>query len=85
MKYVHHQEIIRRFGGVRALAKALGHKNASTVQGWYERACIPTRRQSEILGLAAKTGTRLTPSDFFDVDGVTATEVCEPAAVMGAR
>ncbi|WP_443029606.1 carph-isopro domain-containing protein [Sphingomonas sp. TX0522] len=36
-----HAELIRQHGGIRPLARALGHKNHTTVQGWLERNNIP--------------------------------------------
>ena len=65
MRNVDHTQIINLFGGIRALAKGLKHKNASTVQGWKERRFVPGRRQHELLDLAKKMGVPLTPSDFF--------------------
>jgi hypothetical protein len=49
-----HREIIRSLGGIRPLARALGHRNHTTVQGWYERGSIPTDRLNEVLAAAAK-------------------------------
>ena len=57
--------IIERFGGITALARALGHEHPSTVQGWRDRGIIPARRQAELLGLAKTTGIDLSPNDFF--------------------
>jgi hypothetical protein len=36
-----HRELIRERGGIRPLARALAHKNHTTVQGWWERRNIP--------------------------------------------
>jgi hypothetical protein len=41
-------QIIKAFGGLRPTARALGHKNVSTVQGWAERGSIPSWRHHEI-------------------------------------
>lgn len=35
------ERVIQRFGGIAALARCLGHKNRSTVQGWSDRGSIP--------------------------------------------
>lgn len=59
-------QIISRFGGLTRLAKALGHKNVTTVQGWKERGVIPARRQQELLCLAKQQGVSLSPADFFE-------------------
>lgn len=42
------QPILDAFGGMAALAKALGHKNITTVQGWKESGTIPSWRRHEI-------------------------------------
>ena len=47
------QEVIRAFGGLRPLAKALGVA-VSTVQGWKERDSIPAVRHEDILKVAAE-------------------------------
>ena len=61
----HVEIIIDRFGGMTALARALGHKNPTTVQGWKVRGIIPARQQRELLDLAKRSGVRLEPADFF--------------------
>jgi D-beta-D-heptose 7-phosphate kinase/D-beta-D-heptose 1-phosphate adenosyltransferase len=60
------QRIIARFGGVTALARALGQRNPTTVQGWKQRGLIPARRQQQVLDAAQALGISLTPRDFFD-------------------
>src|SRR3546814_3700752 len=40
-------EIIRQRGGIRPLARKLGHRNHTTVQGWWVRDRIPPRHRSE--------------------------------------
>lgn len=59
--------IIDKFGGINAMARALGHRNASTVQGWKATGFIPARRQSHVLETAQRLGLNVTPSDFFDI------------------
>lgn len=56
------RQIITRFGGVAALAKRLGHRNSSTVQGWWERNQVPSPRIPELCDLAPFD---LEPNDFF--------------------
>ena len=56
-------QIIDAFGGVTALARALGHKNATTVQGWKSSDRIPPWRRQAIVEAACKVGIKL-PSDF---------------------
>jgi len=59
------ENIIERFGGMTALARALGHKNPTTVQGWKVRGIIPARQQRELLDLAKRANVPLEPADFF--------------------
>lgn len=40
--------LVRRFGGLTAMARALGHAHPTTVQGWRERGAIPRWRIYEI-------------------------------------
>ena len=63
--------IIEKFGGLTALARLLGHKHPSTVQGWAQRGIIPARRQHELLDLAKERGIALRPEGFFNT-GVAA-------------
>ena len=58
--------IIDRFGGLSALARALGHKHVTTVQGWKLRGVIPAQRQQEVLDAALRLGIELAPVDFFE-------------------
>ena len=44
----HVKTIIEQFGGIRAMAKTLGHNNPSTVQGWKMANRIPHWRVPEI-------------------------------------
>jgi hypothetical protein len=49
-----HREIIRNLGGIRGLARRLGHKHHTTVQGWWERGNIPSDRLGEVLEAASQ-------------------------------
>ncbi len=40
--------LIKEFGGLTAMARALGHLHVSTVQGWRQRGAIPRWRIYEI-------------------------------------
>lgn len=40
--------LVQTFGGLTAMARALGHAHASTVQGWRQRGAIPRWRIYEI-------------------------------------
>ena len=56
--------IIDKFGGINAMATKLGHRNASTVQGWKKRGTIPPGRYVEILAASKTHGIGLLPDDF---------------------
>jgi hypothetical protein len=58
------EHVITKLGGVLATARLLGHRNASTVQGWKERGFIPPKRQAEVLQAARRAGKELEPDDF---------------------
>ena len=60
------ERTIERFGGLSALARALGHKHVTTVQGWKERGFIPARQQADVLRAAEREGFDLTPADLID-------------------
>lgn len=54
-----------KLGGINATARLLGHKSASTVQGWVDRGFIPGRRQASLLNKAREAGLALTDVDFI--------------------
>lgn len=57
--------IIEQFGGVSALARALGHRWPTTVQGWKNRGIIPAHAQQDVLDAAERRNVPLSPADFF--------------------
>ena len=57
--------VIGKFGGVRALARTLGHKHPTTVQGWRDSGYIPAQRQREVLDAAARLGIALQAEDLI--------------------
>lgn len=61
--------IIDAFGGLTGLAKALGHNNPTTVQGWKDRGTIPSRQIPEVIeaGRRLEKPVILAPADFFDI------------------
>lgn len=63
------EAIISKFGGVNPMARALGHRNASTVQGWKERGFIPSWRQGAVLDKARELKIDISERDFFEVQG----------------
>lgn len=60
--------IISKFGGIAPMARILGHKNASTVQGWRERGTIPPRQHQAIWEAAKANGISLDLSEFAAVE-----------------
>lgn len=50
------------------MARALGHKYSTTVQGWRGRGYIPSRQQQAVLNAARAAGITLAPADFFEVE-----------------
>ncbi|MGN7930279.1 carph-isopro domain-containing protein [Sphingopyxis sp. 22461] len=41
-------EILKQLGGIRPAARKLGHRNHTTVQGWWDRNRIPPDRRPEV-------------------------------------
>lgn len=64
----HLGQIISKFGGQNALARALGRRQ-STVWGWVSRGQVPNRRIPEVIAAAAQLDppVYLRPDDFFDL------------------
>jgi hypothetical protein len=58
-------EIVGRFGTQGRLARALGHVNATTVNGWVTRGNIPSAQIPSVLAAAERLHIKLEPSDFF--------------------
>ncbi len=57
--------IVERFGGTRALARAIG-KPPSTVQSWKDSGLIPAQHQAAVLAAAKKAALGLSTDDFFE-------------------
>jgi len=57
--------IIKRFGGIRKMARKLGHRNHTTVQGWADSGVIPAQRQREILDAAKALGVRVAAHELI--------------------
>ncbi len=55
--------IIAAFGGLSALARAIGAP-VSTVQGWKDRGAIPGQRHGEIIAAAGNLSIALAAADF---------------------
>ena len=47
------------------MARALRHRNPSTVQGWWERQIIPSRRFPSVLEAAARLGIAVSAVDLI--------------------
>lgn len=60
-----HRDIIKKFGGVRPMARILGHEHHTRVQQWHARQAIPLRYAPEILQAAKKHKIKLRLADFF--------------------
>jgi len=58
------RKIIRAFGGVTELARALGHKNSTTVHGWKLRSRIPEKHHQRVLKAARDRGLTLPQDDL---------------------
>lgn len=56
--------IIDRFGGVTALARALGHRWPSTVQEWKRSGFIPPRHYEAILTAGIELDPPFEPREF---------------------
>ena len=50
------EKIINSFGGMTAMARALGHKHPTTIQGWKVANHIPHWRYAEIEQAANSNG-----------------------------
>lgn len=68
------KRIIDKFGGVYPLARALGHKNPTTVQGWLSRGFVPPRQHEPVWEAAQREGIDLVLSDFAAVSSVPSPE-----------
>ena len=66
--------LIAAFGGLTKTAKALGHKNVTTVQGWRDNHSIPSWRKAEIREAAERLRAELTPEAFETILAIAAPE-----------
>lgn len=60
-------QVIAAFGGTTATARALGHRQITTVHTWKRKGAIPLWRHAEIRAAAARLNVQLPP------------ELCEPS------
>jgi hypothetical protein len=61
------QRIIKKFGGVNPLSRALGHTNPTTVRGWLLSGFIPPRQHDKVWNAAQANGVSLSLADFAAV------------------
>jgi hypothetical protein len=59
-----HGQIIRRLG-IREVARALGHSNHTTVQGWRDRDNIPVEHWADVVHAAEQIGKPLTVRELM--------------------
>ena len=59
--------VITKFGGLSALARALGHKHPTTVSGWRGAKLIPARQMPHVLAAARKHGIALDAAELVSV------------------
>ena len=59
------RSVIVAFGGIAKMARTLRHRNPSTVQGWWERQVIPSRRFPSVLAAAQALDIQIGPADLI--------------------
>jgi hypothetical protein len=65
------RSVIRLFGGVRPLARALGHVNPTTVHGWYVRGVVPWPQVPVVIEAAAQRGLSVDVADLLALEEVS--------------
>jgi hypothetical protein len=66
------ETVIEAFGGLTKTARALGHRNVTTVQWWKKSGRIPAWRRPEIRAAAKRAGLLLPASLLDDVPSTEA-------------
>jgi len=62
--------LIGRFGSIAETARALGHRNPTTVQGWKERGCVPARQFQRLIEAGSSLHPPLEQREYFEaLDG----------------
>ena len=59
------EHVVTKLGGVNATARLLGHRHATTVQGWVKSGFIPGRHHKDILEKARASQIELSEDDFI--------------------
>jgi hypothetical protein len=62
------QNIIVKFGGLRAMARLTGYPN-STISSWLSRGAIHDEHKPAILEAGLANGVAIQPDDFFPTGG----------------
>ncbi|WP_162234250.1 carph-isopro domain-containing protein [Novosphingobium sp. Leaf2] len=65
---MNHQAIIADLGGIRALARKLGHNSHTTVQGWFDRNRIPLAKWPDVIAAAKEGGKEITTEKLLPAD-----------------
>lgn len=60
-----YQVVVRKFGGVRKLATALGIENHTSVLRWKGRGLVPAHHQEKVLTVAKERGIHLTAEEVI--------------------
>lgn len=58
------EKIVEKFGGLRPLARWLGHVNPSTVQGWVKRGSIPLAQIPYVMDAALRARVKVKLHEF---------------------
>lgn len=59
------EAVVFKFGGLRSMARILGHKHPTTIQGWVSRGVIPPRQHRIVWDAAQAHKVKLRKADFF--------------------
>ena len=57
--------VIEKFGGLHQMARALGHKWPTTVQGWRDRGTIPARHILSVVDAGKRVGLEFSTQDLL--------------------
>jgi hypothetical protein len=60
-----HREIIQNLGGIRSVARELGHTHHTKVQGWSDRSSIPVAHWPEVIALSERLGQPLSSDELM--------------------
>jgi hypothetical protein len=63
-----HSAIIERLGGIRKVARELGHASHTTVQGWVERDKVPVEHWTALVQVAERLEQPLCAADLLPAE-----------------